>query len=163
MSDGGRAGVGLTSPDSSGVRFKRIFRICVPAILWTIVGLAAPAVIALLYHRDRATQEDFAVYYFEAQEMRHNINPYSTDFGLMPKSYGLNIHAIRRGNDPPTFVAFLFVPLTHFWWEFVDYRKMYAASSRCLPPICQRIGLLSINQLQSKFQYSRCPVKSGGG
>ena len=112
----------------------RILRICVPALLWTIVGIAAPVFVTVMHRSDRATQEDFAVYYFEAQEMRHNINPYTTDFGLMPRSRGLNIHGIRRGNDPPTFIAFLFVPLTHvplrtaYWiWQTLNAACLFGA------------------------------------
>jgi hypothetical protein len=112
MLDRGSADAGLASSKSGGVRFDRIFRICVPVLLWTIVSLAAPAFITLLYHSDRAIQEDFAVYYFLALELRQGIDPYSNNVIDQGRSSGLNIHGIVRATDPPTFLVAVMGPLT---------------------------------------------------
>jgi hypothetical protein len=96
-------------------------------VLWTIIVIAAPAFVAKIKHDNRATQEDFAVYYFLGQELRHGINPYTTKITTESRLNGLNIHGITHGSDPPTFLAFLFEPLsglplhTAYWiWQVVN-------------------------------------------
>jgi hypothetical protein len=61
---------------SSGI-FRRI---CLPMILWAIVGIIGSAFISDLYRNGRDVQEDFAVYYMLGQELRQGIDPYTTDF-----------------------------------------------------------------------------------
>jgi hypothetical protein len=68
----------LRQPSRRGVN-SVILRICLPALLWTFVGVAAPAFVHQMRQQDRAIQEDFAFYYFSALELRHGINPYTTD------------------------------------------------------------------------------------
>jgi Glycosyltransferase family 87 len=96
-------------------------------VLWTLVGIATPAFVSKIQHDNRATQEDFAVYYFLGQELRHGINPYATKITRQSRLDGLNIHGITHGTDPPTFLAFLIEPLsglplyTAYWiWQAVN-------------------------------------------
>ena len=110
-----------------------ILRICVPALLWTVVGIAAPVFVNQIWHQDRATQEDFAVYYFSALEMRHGVNPYTTNFAQTARAGGFDIHAIALSTDPPTFVA-VFAPLTYLplrtaylLWQAINLACMAAA------------------------------------
>ncbi len=102
-------------PDESHKRSltRVILRICLPALLWTFIAVAAPVFVNQIRHQDRAIQEDFAVYYYPALEMRKGINPYTTDFTRAAQTSGLNIHAISHSNEPPTFLVFLIEPLTH--------------------------------------------------
>lgn len=88
-------------------------RIGLPALLWTIIAIAAPVFVNQIRNQDRAIQEDFALYYFSALELRNGINPYTTDFTRAAQASGLNIHAISHSNEPPTFLVFLIEPLTH--------------------------------------------------
>jgi energy-converting hydrogenase Eha subunit E len=83
----------------------RVLRIVIPTLLWTIVAIAAPTFVNQIRHRDRALQEDFAVYYFSALEMRRGINPYTTNLTDTARASGFDIHAIALSTDPPTFVA----------------------------------------------------------
>jgi len=99
-------------------------RIGLPALLWTIIGIAAPAFVSKIQYDNRATQEDFAVYYFLGQELRHGINPYTARITMQSRVDGLNIHGITHGTDPPTFLGFLIEPLsglplhTAYWiWQ----------------------------------------------
>jgi hypothetical protein len=87
-------------------------RIGLPTLLWTIIAIAAPVFVSKIQHDNRATQEDFAVYYFLGQELRHGINPYTTKITMQSRLDGLNIHGITHGTDPPTFLAFLIEPLS---------------------------------------------------
>jgi hypothetical protein len=94
--------------------------------------------MAKIQHDNRATQEDFAVYYFLGQELRHGINPYATKITTQSRLNGLNIHGITHGTDPPTFLAFVIEPLsglplhTAYWiWQ--------AANLACL---CVAVFLL---------------------
>jgi hypothetical protein len=96
-------------------------------VLWTLVGIAAPAFVSKIQHDNRATQEDFAVYYFLGQELRHGINPYTAKITTQSRLDGLNIHGITHGTDPPTFLAFLIEPLsglplhTAYWiWQALN-------------------------------------------
>jgi len=103
-------------------------------ILWAIVGIAAPAFISDLYWNGRDVQEDFAVYYVLGQELRHGINPYTTDFTASARSSEFNIHAVRHGSEPPTFVALVCDPLsrlpvsTAYWlWQLTNLACLIAA------------------------------------
>jgi hypothetical protein len=149
----GRAGVGIASPPwgkRSPIRTNsdvpanhnseiiaarsswlslggRILRICVPVVLWTLVGIAAPAFLSKIQLDNRATQEDFAVYYFLGQELRHGINPFTTKITPQSRLAGLNIHGITHGSDPPTFLAFIIEPLSRlplhaaYWiWQAIN-------------------------------------------
>lgn len=128
------------SNHASAVRFSErspggiFLRLCVPALLWTIVGIAAPSFVAHIYRTERAAQEDFAVYYLLGQELRRGINPYTTDFTTPARLAGLNIHGITHGSDPPTFLVLLFEPLsqlslhTAYWiWQVVNLICFFAA------------------------------------
>jgi hypothetical protein len=101
-------------PDGSAGRrlIGAILRICVPALLWTTIAVAAPAFISQIRRGDRAIQEDFAAYYYSALGMRDGVNPYTTDFTRAARASGLNIHGISRSHEPPTFLV-LIEPLTH--------------------------------------------------
>jgi hypothetical protein len=83
----------------------RVLRILIPTLLWSVIGIAAPTFINQVRHHDRALQEDFAVYYFSALEMRRGINPYTTNLTQTARASGFDIHAIALSTDPPTFVA----------------------------------------------------------
>ena len=117
-----------------------VLRICVPALLWTVVAIAAPVFIAQIHHSDRAIQEDFAVYYFLALELREGIDPYSNNVIEQGRLNGLNIHGILRATDPPTFLVAIIGPLTllplhtAYWiWQGVNMFCLVAA-------ICMLIG-----------------------
>jgi hypothetical protein len=108
-------------------------RICLPVFLWTIVVIATPAFVNQISRQDRASQEDFAVYYFSALEMRNGINPYSTNFARSARGNGLAIHSIEICTDPPTFVA-IFELLTYFplhtaylLWQAINLACMVGA------------------------------------
>jgi hypothetical protein len=110
-----------------------VLRICVPALLWTVVAIAGPVFISQIRRSDRAIQEDFAVYYFSAYEMRRGINPYTTNFAQTARASGFNIHAIALSTDPPTFVA-AFAPLTrlplrtaYLFWQTINFACMVTA------------------------------------
>ena len=111
----------------------RIMRLCLPALLWTIVGIAAPAFIIQIKHQDRAIQEDFAVYYFSALEMRRGINPYTTDLTQTARASGFDIHGIALSTDPPTFdlifKALTYLPLhtAYCLWQAINLACMAAA------------------------------------
>src|SRR5579863_3270750 len=65
------------------------------AIFLLICGLGtflASGFAHYLQKYDRARREDFAVYYLEAQELRHNIDPYATNFAATAHSSGLITH-----------------------------------------------------------------------
>ena len=100
------------SPTAHGLA-ARVMRICLPVFLWTIVVIATPAFVNQISRQDRASQEDFAVYYFSALEMRNGINPYTTNFAQNARTSGFAIHSIEICTDPPTFVA-VFEILTYF-------------------------------------------------
>lgn len=93
--------------------FARIGRLCIPALLWTVVGIAAPAFLSQIRHSDRAAQEDFAVYYLLARELREGVNPYSNNVIEVGRRYGMNIHGIVSATDPPTFLVAIMGPLTY--------------------------------------------------
>jgi len=142
-----------TIPDAAPERnlLGVILRICVPALLWTVVAIAAPVFIAQIYHGDRATQEDFAVYYFLAQELRHHINPYSINVIDQGRLSGLNIHGIVRATDPPTFLVAIMGPLTllplhtAYWiWQCANMACLIAA-------MCLLIGPRSALPIWVKF------------
>jgi Glycosyltransferase family 87 len=110
-----------------------ILRVCLPALLWTVIGISAPVFISQIHHGDRAIQEDFAVYYFSALEMRHGLNPYTTNFARPARASGLDIHGIAICTDPPTFVAIFealtYLPLrrAYFLWQAINLTCMAAA------------------------------------
>src|ERR1700689_4026484 len=108
----------------------RVLRIVIPTLFWTFFAIAAPTFVNQIRHRDRALQEDFAVYYFSALEMRRGINPYTTNFAQTARASGFNIHAIALSTDPPTFVA-AFAPLTrlplrtaYLFWQTINFACM---------------------------------------
>jgi len=111
----------------------RIVRLCLPALLWTIVGIAAPAFIIQIKHQDRAIQEDFAVYYFSALEMGHGVNPYTTDLTHTARASGFAIHGIALSTDPPTFdlifKALTYLPLHNAYclWQAINLACMAVA------------------------------------
>jgi hypothetical protein len=118
-----------------------VLRICVPTLLWTIITIAAPVFISQIYHSNRATQEDFAVYYFLAQELRHDINPYSINVIDQGRLIGLNIHGIVRATDPPTFLVAIIGPLTllplhtAYWiWQCVNMTCLILAMYLLIGP-----------------------------
>lgn len=90
-----------------------VLRFGLPALLWTFVGIAAPVFVNQIRNQDRAIQEDFALYYFAALELRDGVNPYTTDLTGAAHASGLKIHAISHSNEPPTFLAILIRPLTY--------------------------------------------------
>jgi Glycosyltransferase family 87 len=104
----------------------RIVRLCLPALLWTIVAIAAPTFILQIKHQDRAIQEDFAVYYFSALEMRHGVSPYTTDLTKTARASGFDIHGIALSTDPPTldliFKALTYLPLhtAYCLWQAIN-------------------------------------------
>jgi Glycosyltransferase family 87 len=109
--------------------------------LWTVVGIAAPVFISQIHHSDRAIQEDFAVYYFLALEMRHGIDPYSINVIDQGRLSGLNIHGIVRATDPPTFLVAIMGPLTllplhtAYWiWQCVNMFCLIAALYMMIGP-----------------------------
>ena len=119
----------------------RILRVCVPVILWTVIVIAAPAFIARIYHSDRAIQEDFAVYYFLALEMRQGINPYSNNVIEQSRLIGLKIHGIAGATDPPTFLVAIMGPLTllplhtAYWiWQCLNLACLIAAMYMLIGP-----------------------------
>ena len=103
-----------------------IGRLTVPALLWTVVIIAAPVFVSKMIQGDRALQEDFAVYYFSAMEMHHGIDPYATDFTQTARASGFDIHAIAVCTDPPSFVAafqaLTYVPLrrSYLLWQTIN-------------------------------------------
>lgn len=119
---------GAVTPASGNRGPSGIFtRICLPVILWVLVGIAAPAFVTDLYRTRRDIQEDFAVYYVLGQELRHGIDPYTTDFTKPARLHGFNIHAVRHGSEPPTFIALVCDPLSRmpipaaYWlWQFTN-------------------------------------------
>jgi hypothetical protein len=128
-----RVSESIPSEPHQGGLIVTILRLCLPALLWTIVGIAAPAFVNQMRHQDRAIQEDFAVYYFSALEMRLGINPYTTNFAQTARARGFDIHAIARSTDPPTFVV-LFEPLTYlpprsaYWfWQAINFACLAAS------------------------------------
>jgi hypothetical protein len=128
--------------DPRGFRLTgRFLRICLPALLWTIVATAAPVFISQIHHSDRAIQEDFTVYYFLALEMRHGIDPYSINVIDQGRLNGLNIHGIIRATDPPTFLVAIMGPLTllpihtAYWiWQCVNMFCLIAAMYTMIGP-----------------------------
>ena len=52
-----------TIPPTAHGLASRAMRICLPVFLWTIVVIATPAFVNQISRQDRASQEDFAVYY----------------------------------------------------------------------------------------------------
>jgi hypothetical protein len=108
----------------------RLMRVCVPTLLWAFIIITAPMFASKLHQDNRAAQEDFAVYYYSALEMRHGVNPYTTDFTQMARASGLNIHGMKRGTDPPTFVT-LFETLSRLplWTAYWIWQS---ASLACL-------------------------------
>lgn len=97
-----------------GRRFgSTLVRAGVPTLLWTFIIIAAPVFVSKLHQDNRAVQEDFALYYFAAVEMRQGVNPYTTDITRTAQASGLNIHAISHSNEPPAFLVFLMEPLCH--------------------------------------------------
>jgi Glycosyltransferase family 87 len=118
-----------------------ILHICLPTLLWTIIGVAAPLLVNHMRHRDRAIQEDFALFYFSALELRHGINPYTTNITQTSRERGLNIHAISHTNEPPTSLALQFEPLTHlpirtaYWiWQSINLSCFVIAMLLLLGP-----------------------------
>ncbi len=116
----------MTATPGSGF-VARFVHLGVPTLLWTFIIIAAPTFVMILGHQRRAEQEDFAAYYYAALEIRHTVNPYTTDLTQEARASGLNIHAISHSNEPPTFLAFLIGPLTHlplqraYWiWQTVS-------------------------------------------
>lgn len=116
--------IGVEPPGSN---FGIILRICLPVLLWTVAGIAAPAFVKQIWCQDRAVQEDFAVYYLLALELRHGIDPYSNNVINQGRLSGLNIHGIVRATDPPTFLIAIMGPLTllplhaAYWiWQCVN-------------------------------------------
>jgi hypothetical protein len=111
----------------------RVLRIVTLTLLWTIVAIAAPTFINQIRHHDRALQEDFAVYYFSALEMRRGINPYTTNLTQTARANGFDIHAIALSTDPPTFVAsfeaLTYLPLrtAYLIWQALNLACMIAA------------------------------------
>jgi hypothetical protein len=126
---------GSLNPDLLSTRSLtgRIVRLCLLALLWTIVGIAAPAFIFQIKHQDRAIQEDFAVYYFSAQEMRHGVSPYTTDLTQTARASGFDIHGIALSTDPPTFdlifKALTYLPLhtAYCLWQAINLVCMAVA------------------------------------
>lgn len=111
----------------------RVLQLLIPALLWTVIAIAAPAFFNQMRLQDRPLQEDFAVYYFSALEMRSGVNPYTTDLTATARARGFHIHAIALSTDPPTFVA-LFEPLTrlplrdaYLLWQSLNLACMLAA------------------------------------
>jgi len=118
-----------------------ISRICLPALLWTVVAIAAPVFVKQIWHQDRAVQEDFAVYYLLALELRQGIDPYSNNVIDQGRLRGLNIHGIVRATDPPTFLVVIVGPLTllplhtAYWiWQCVNMSCLIAAMYMLIGP-----------------------------
>lgn len=116
----------VSDPDGHA-RAGILMRICLPMILWAIVGIGAPAFFRDLYRNGRDMQEDFAVYYVLGQELRQGVNPYTTDFTSSARLGGFNIHAVSHGSDPPTFLMLIADPLsrlpvrTGYWiWQVAN-------------------------------------------
>ncbi len=119
----------------------RLVRFGVPTLLWTFIIIAAPTFVMILAHQRRDEQEDFAAYYYAALEMRHGIDPYTTDLTQAARESGLNIHAISHSNEPPTFLAVIIGPLTHlpleraYWiWQTVNLVCIVTAMFLLLRP-----------------------------
>jgi len=137
---------GLTaavSEPNQHVRAGLFTRYCLPMVLWAIVGIAAPAFIMDLYRSRRDIQEDFAVYYMLGQELRQGIDPYTTDFTAAARQRGFNIHVIRHGSEPPTFVALVCEPLSRlpsrpaYWiWQAMNVGCLLAAMYLLIGPGC---------------------------
>lgn len=111
-----------------------------PAFLWTVIGIAAPAFVTEIESNGRARQEDFAVYYVTASELRRNVDPYTTDFTAAARRAGFDIHGIRRASEPPTALV-LFEPLTllapgaAFWtWQAINLASLALALFLLLGP-----------------------------
>jgi hypothetical protein len=113
---------------------RSIQRFYLLILLGAIVSIAVPVFLRVLLRSDRATQEDFAVYYFLGDELRHGVNPYTTYFTNQAHLDGLNIHGITHGTDPPTFLALIFDPLSRLSlrtayriWQLVNLVCLSAA------------------------------------
>jgi glycosyl transferase family 87 len=118
-----------------------ILRICLPVLLWTVVAIVVPVFVNQMRHQDRAVQEDFALFYFSALELRHGIDPYTTNIRQTARARGLNIHAISHTNEPPTSLALQFEPLTHlpiqtaYWiWQLTNLSCFVIAMLLLLGP-----------------------------
>ena len=78
MKDDAPAGHGVpryaATLQMSSLVVRMVWYCALPALLWTIVAIAAPAFVSPdSSTSDRALQEDFAVYYFSALEMRRGV------------------------------------------------------------------------------------------
>jgi hypothetical protein len=134
----------VSAEPNQHVRAGLFTRFCLPLVLWTIVGIAAPAFVADLYHSRRDIQEDFAVYYLLGHELRQGIDPYATDFAAAARQSGFNIHVIRHGSEPPTFIALVCVPLSRlpirsaYWlWQAINVGCLIAAIYMLIGPGCE--------------------------
>ena len=110
-------------------------------LLWVLVLASIAAFATMLKKFDRATREDFSVYYLEGQELRHGVDPYTTNFMSAARAQGLTTHDIGHGSDPPTFVAFLIEPLTllpirtAYWiWQAANLLCLAAALALLIGP-----------------------------
>jgi len=138
---GERDHAAVVSEPNEHVRAGIVTRICLPIILWVIVGIAAPAFITDLHRSGRDIQEDFAVYYVLGRELHQGINPYTTDFTASARLSGFNIHGVRHGSEPPTFIALVCDPLsrlptrTAYWiWQFTNLECLVAALCLLIGP-----------------------------
>jgi Glycosyltransferase family 87 len=133
-SDGGAAASGRSLTHT-------IIGWAIALVLWVMVLASIAAFATMLKKFDRATREDFAVYYLEGQELRHAVDPYTTNFMSAARAQGLTTHDIGHGSDPPTFVAFLIEPLTllpirtAYWiWQAANLLCLAAALPLLLGP-----------------------------
>ncbi len=92
-------------------RFTTPIRILIPLMLWFVIFLFARGLLPGL--RAAAIKYDFAIYYVSALELRHGINPYTTDFTVDARRAGLKITDVTRSTEPP-FALLLVKPLTRY-------------------------------------------------
>jgi hypothetical protein len=116
---------------SSRGSFRGSLTLALIRFLWLLTAFYFVRVFYLLHGREH--NEDFAVFYLSALELRADIDPYATSFVPLEKRLGMNTHSIERGTHPQTFLA-LFEPLTllplrtAYWtWMALNFVALIAA------------------------------------
>ncbi len=127
------------------------------AILWVFILAGAVSLVGAMVRDRRSAREDFAVYYFLAQATSDGRNPYALDLGTLARERGADVHDIRRGSEPPTFLL-LFEPLAllplnvAYWiWQGINLACLIGAlivllggSSRADPALAATLAGLAM-------------------